>query len=190
MSGISSNKLKAKAKIRNAFANNVSTGIKLSKVQLFKIIQLGRFLSALYGNLAGALTKVVVPLIKNVLTPLVTTALAAAIDGAGIVKAGKGITLAIMNGDMDFIRTIKSPKKSEILTHRVSATVKYETKKQCVFFDMLLELLGASILGNILTGKGAVRAGREYNMDLLEQEQNIIIWIICIKKFSSALYFT
>ena len=55
-----------KTKLRNAFNNNMSTDIKLSKAQIFKIIQSGAFLGSLLGKLAGLLTKVAVPLAKNI----------------------------------------------------------------------------------------------------------------------------
>ena len=41
-----------KTKMRNAFANNMSTDIKLSKAQLPKIIQSGGFIEALLSKLA------------------------------------------------------------------------------------------------------------------------------------------
>ena len=138
--------------------------IKLSKAQLSKIIQSGWFLGALQGKLAGAPTKVVVPLVKNVLAPLATMALAAATDEAGAVRAGKVITLVISNENIDVITIIKSLKNSEILIGRVSATVKHERKRpNSEFLGVLLETLGASMLGNMLNGKGAVRAGTGYN---------------------------
>ena len=40
-----------KAKIRNTFANNVSTDIKLSKAQIFKMIQSDGLLCNMWGNL-------------------------------------------------------------------------------------------------------------------------------------------
>ena len=40
-----------KTKTRNAFANNISTDIKLSKSQLAKITQWGEFLGKVLGNL-------------------------------------------------------------------------------------------------------------------------------------------
>ena len=40
-----------KTKLRNAFENNISTDIKLSKAQISKIIQSGGFLSRLLGPL-------------------------------------------------------------------------------------------------------------------------------------------
>ena len=75
-----------KTKLRNAFNNNMSTDLKLSKAQIFKIIQSGGFLGSLLSKLAGPLMKVVIPLAKNVLAPLGITAAASAID-AGIQKS-------------------------------------------------------------------------------------------------------
>ena len=47
-----------KTKLRNAFENNMSTGIKLSKTQISKKIQSGGFLGTLLSNMT-------VPLMKN-----------------------------------------------------------------------------------------------------------------------------
>ena len=77
-----------KTKLRNAFNNNVSTELKLSKAQISKIIQSGRFLGSLLSKLAGPLMKVAVPLAKNILAPLGITAAASAVD-AGIQKRKK-----------------------------------------------------------------------------------------------------
>ena len=74
-----------KTKLKNALNNNMSADIKLSKVQITKIIQSGRFLGSLLSKLAGSLMKVAVPLAKNILAPLGITAAASAID-AGIQK--------------------------------------------------------------------------------------------------------
>ena len=54
-----------KTKLRNAFENNISTDIKLSKDQISKIIQSGGFLGSLLSKLAGLLMKVAVPLAKK-----------------------------------------------------------------------------------------------------------------------------
>ena len=59
-----------KTKVRNAFNNNMSTDLKLSKAQISKIIQSGGFLGSLLSKLAGPLMKIAVPLAKNVLAPL------------------------------------------------------------------------------------------------------------------------
>ena len=77
------------ANIRKAFANHLSTDIKLSKTQLSKMIQSGVF----FGRLLGPLLKtglplmksVIKPLAKSVLIPLRLTAAASAAD-AGIHK--------------------------------------------------------------------------------------------------------
>ena len=74
-----------KTKLRNAFNNNMSTDLKLSKAQISKIIQSGGFLGSLLSKLAGLLLKIVIPLAKNVLVPLGVTAAASAIV-AGIQK--------------------------------------------------------------------------------------------------------
>ena len=74
-----------KTKFRNAFNNNMSTDLKLSKAQIFKIIQSRGFLGPLLSKLAGPLMKVAIPLAKNVLAPLGITAATSAID-AGIQK--------------------------------------------------------------------------------------------------------
>ena len=74
-----------KTKLRNAFNNNMSTDLTLSKARSSKIIQSGGFLGSLLGKFAGSLMKVVIPLAKKVLAPLGITAAAPAID-AGIQK--------------------------------------------------------------------------------------------------------
>ena len=53
-------------KIGNAFANNMSTYIKLSKVQISKITQSGGFCSSWLGNLGKkALTNIAIPIAKD-----------------------------------------------------------------------------------------------------------------------------
>ena len=74
-----------KTKLRNAFNNNMSTDLKLSRAQISKIIQSGGFLGSLLSKLAGPLMKVAISLAKNILAPLGITAAAWAID-AGIQK--------------------------------------------------------------------------------------------------------
>ena len=66
----------------------MSTDLKLSKAQIYKIIQSGGFLGSLLIKLAGLLTKVSIPLAKNVLVPLRITVAASAIV-AGIQKKKK-----------------------------------------------------------------------------------------------------
>ena len=59
-----------KTKVRNAFNNNTSTDLKLSKTQISKIIQSGGFLGR----------NVMKPLAKRVLIPLGLTAAVSAAD--------------------------------------------------------------------------------------------------------------
>ena len=54
-----------KTKLRNAFNNNMSTDLKLSRAQIFKIIQSGGSLGSLLSKLAGPLMEISVPLAKN-----------------------------------------------------------------------------------------------------------------------------
>ena len=152
-----------KTKLRNAFNNNISTDIKLSKAQIIKIIQSGRFLGALLSKLAGPLRKVAVPFAKNVLVPLGITAAASAID-AGIQKNihGSGTTTLIISNEKtnDIMKIIQSLEDSNILLKGVTKTIENETKEQeGRFLRMLLGTLGASLLGNLLSGEGIVRAG-------------------------------
>ena len=163
--------------LRKAFANHSSTDIKLSKTQLSKTIQSGGFL----GRLLGPLLKTGLPLIKNVIKPLAKSVLiplgltaAASAADAGIHKKilGSGNTTLIISNDEinDIIKTTKSLEDSGLLKG-VTETVQNEVEEQKGGF--LSMLLGASLLGNILTGTGinrtgeeAVRAGyRNNNMD-------------------------
>ena len=61
-------------KLRNSIVNNMSTDIKLSKVQVSKIIQSGGFL----GKILGPLLKTGLPLSKSVIKPLGLLGLTAA----------------------------------------------------------------------------------------------------------------
>ena len=161
------------ANIRKAFANHLSTDIKLSKPQLSKMIQSGGFLGRLLGPLLKTrlplMKSVIKPLAKSVLIPLGLTAVASAAD-AGIHKKilGSGhnnITLIISNDEMDYIlKIVKSLEDSGVLLKGVSETIHNEAKEQRGgFLSMLLGTLGASLLGDILSkglaGKGVTRAG-------------------------------
>ena len=92
-----------KTKLRNAFNNNMSADIKLSKTQIVKIIQSGGFLGSLLRKLAGPLMKIAVPLAKNVLAPLGITAAASAIDAGTQKKIHRSgtTTLIISNEEMN-----------------------------------------------------------------------------------------
>ena len=70
-------------------------------------------------------------------------------------------TLIISNEEMnDILKIIETLENSNILLKGVNKTIKNETKEQKRgFLSMLLGTLGASLLGNLLTGKGILRAG-------------------------------
>ena len=135
------------------------------------MMQSGGFL----GKLLGPLLKTGLPLIKNVITPLAKsilirlglTAAASAAD-AGIQKQilGSGnTTLIISNKDIeDLIKIVKSLEDSGLLLKGVTETVQNEVKEQKGgFLSMLLGTLGASLLGNLLTGKGINKKGKGIN---------------------------
>ena len=60
----------------------------------------------------------------------------------------------------DIGKIIQALENSNILIKGVTKTIKNETKEQKGgFLSMLLGTLGASLLENLLTGKGIVRTG-------------------------------
>ena len=82
-------------------------------------------------------------MLKNVLAPLGITADASENEE--------------MNGVMKIVQDLDD---SNIFLKGVLKTIKNETKKQkWEFWSMLLGTLGASLSGNLLSGKGIVRAG-------------------------------
>ena len=155
-----------KTKIRNAFNNNRSTDLKLSKAQINKIIQSGGFLSKLLGPLLKTglplIKNVIKPFAKSVLIPLGLTAAASAAD-AGIHTKISGLgntTLIISSKEMNIINIVQALEDSNVLLKGVTKTIENETKEQKGgFLSMLLGTLGASLLGNLLTGKRIERAG-------------------------------
>ena len=76
--------------------------------------------------------------------------------------SGSGTTTLIISNDemKDIIETVKSLEDSILLLKGVSKTIQNEAKEQKEgFLSMLLGTLDASLLGNILAGKGIKRAG-------------------------------
>ena len=158
------------ANLRQAFAKQTSTDIKLSETQLSKMIQsggfLGRLLSPLLRTGLPLIKSVIKPLAKSILIPLGLTA-AASVADTGIYKdilgSDHNTTLIISNYEMgDILTIVKSPEESRIQLKEVGETIKDEAKEQKGgFLSMLLGILGASLLGNMLVGKGIIRAGEE-----------------------------
>ena len=116
---------KKKKKKKNAFENNISNDIKLSKAQISKIIQSGEFIGLSLSKLAVTLIKVAVPLAKKVFTSLGITA-------AGIQQKihGSGTTILIPSnkGINDILEIAQALEGSNILLKGVTKTIKNETK--------------------------------------------------------------
>ena len=120
-----------------AFADKLSTDIKLSKIQVFKTIQSAGFLDRLFGSLL----KTGLPLMKNVTKPLANifsiplglTAAASAAD-AGIHNniLGSGTTTLIISNDemKDITRIVKSLEDSGLLLKGVNETIQNEAKNK------------------------------------------------------------
>ena len=165
------------ANLRKAFAGKSSTDIKLSKNQISKMIQSGGFLGRLLGPLLKTgfplLKNVIKPLTKSVLIPLRSTAAASAADegihkkilGSGhrsTFSASHNNTMLIISNDemKDIIKIVTSLENSSLLPEGTSKIIQNEPKEQRgAFLSMLLGTLGASLSGDILTGKGINRAG-------------------------------
>ena len=151
--------------ICKAFSNNSSVDTNFSRTQLSKMIQSGGFLGKLLGPLLKAglplIKSVIIPLAKSVLIPLRLTAATSAAD-AGIHKkilgSGGHTTLIISNKDMeDLVKVVKSLEDSGLLLNGVTESVQNEVKEQRGrFLSMLLATLAANLLGNLLSGKGAI----------------------------------
>ena len=139
------------ANLRKAFANHTSTDIKLSKAQLTKMKK-GGFLRFLAPLLKSGL-----PLLKSVIKPLSMlglTAAASATDAArnkNILGSGNHTTLIISNDYMqDLLEIVKSLEDRELLVDGIAETVKNEVKeRKGGFLSMLLDTLGASLLGDL-----------------------------------------
>ena len=119
-----------------SFANNSSANIKLSKAQLHKKGQSGRFL----GSFLEPLLKTGLPLIGNLLKPLAKSVLillgltvaASAIDVAIHKKMfGSGnMTLIISNEEMNGImKIVKFLEESGLLIKGISQTIENEAKE-------------------------------------------------------------
>ena len=126
----------------------MATDIKFSKAQIKKLIKSGGFLGKLLSKLVGPLTKVTLPLAKNVLAPLGLTTVMSATDGSIQKKIhGSGVKLIIEQKDMnDIMKIIEALENSGVLLKGVSKTIENETKEQRGgFLSILLGTLGASL---------------------------------------------
>ena len=107
------------------------------------------------------------PLAKSVLIPLWLTAAASATDAAIHKKMfGSGMTTLIISTEEmnDIMKIVKLLEESGLLIKVVSQTIKNEPKEQKGrFLSTLVGTLVASLLGNLLAGKGTIRAGEDTN---------------------------
>ena len=121
------------------------------------------------------------PLAKSVSIPLGVTTAASATDAAIHKKmfgsrrpplditsyhsnlASRMTTLIISNDEKnDIMKIIRSLEGSRLLIKDVSEIIEDEAKEQKGgLFSTLLGALGASLLGNLLTGKGTIKAGED-----------------------------
>ena len=70
----------------------------------------------------------------------------------------------------DIIKIAQALEDSNVLLKAVTKTIKNETKEQKGgFLSILLGTLGASLLVNLLTGKGIVRGGSDRPLSLALQ---------------------
>ena len=121
-----------KTKLRNAFNNNISTDLKLSKAQIFKIIQSWGFLGSLLSKLAGPLMKVAAPVAENILAALGITAAASAVD-AGIPKNAWFKDNSFNNFKPkinDIIEIVQALEDSDIMLKQITKTVKNKKKNK------------------------------------------------------------
>ena len=106
----------------------------------------------------------ITPLAKSLLIPLGLTAADAGIHKK-ILGSGGHTTLILSNNEIeDLIKIVKSLEDSGLLLKGITESVQNEIKEQKGgFISMLLGTLGASLLGNLLTGKGVNKKGKEIN---------------------------
>ena len=133
------------------------------------MIQSGGFL----GRLLGPLLNTGLPLIKNVIKLLAKSVLIPLGLNASASAAYSGIhkkilgsenmtTLIISNDEThNIIKIVKSLEDSGLLIKGITETVQNKVKQEKRgFLSRLLGTLGASLLGNPLTGNGIYRAGK------------------------------
>ena len=139
---------------------------------MHKIEQSGELLGRFLGLLLN--TDFFLPLIESVLKPLAKNAsiplglIAAAATDADIHKKmlESGVATLIISNEQinDIIKIVKYLEASGLLTKGVGETIKNEvTKQKGGFLSVLLDKLGASLLGYLLACKGIIKqAGQDF----------------------------
>ena len=133
--------------------------------------------SGFLGRLLGPSLKTELPLIKIVIKPLAKSVLISLGLTAAASAADAGIhkKIFISNKDMgDLIEIVKSLEDSGLLLKGVTESVQNEVKEQKGgFLSMLLGILGASLLENILAGKGAIVTSQERGINRTGKSRGI-----------------
>ena len=136
--------------------------------------QEGKFVNLSRPLMADDLPLRKMPLRKSVFTPLAKSALLpcellaamSAADAAIQKKIYESLTTALIisNEEMEDIMKIgKLLEELGLPLKGISEIIKYEEKEQKGrFLLMLLGRLNASILGNVLSGRGVIRASQEF----------------------------
>ena len=147
-------------KLRTAFANDMSTDINFSKVQISTIIQsVGSFGSWLGNFKKKALANTAITLARGNLPGLVSNLISSAVNkldrktsGKGAARPEKGFTLFISNEDMNDDINHKIIRDSSVLIDGVTEIVRDEIKKQeGVFLGTLLTPLAASVVQPVIS---------------------------------------
>ena len=109
--------------IRNAFAINILTDIKLSKAQISKIIHSDRYFGSWLGNLGKkALTNVVIPLARNNMLGLVSNLSSSAINEFdGVTETVKD---EIKTQEWAFLVALLAPLAAPLVQPVISSVVK------------------------------------------------------------------
>ena len=144
------------SKLRKAFSNGSSANMKLSKTQLHEIGQWGGFI----GRLLRPLLKTALPLMKNVLKSLARNLLVP----LGLIAAASATDAAIhrkMFGLGTTALIVSNEEMSNIMKIILAKQLKWNKWKKRGFLGMLLVTLDVSLLENLLTGKGRIRADEE-----------------------------
>ena len=123
-------------KIKNSFAKNMSTDIKVSKHQMSKKTQSSRSFGSLLANLGKKpLASIAIPLARCDLASNATNKFERKISGKGTLTAGKRFISFISSEDINYIfKTKKSLEDSIVLTDGITETVNYEKNEKVDFF--------------------------------------------------------
>ena len=107
-----------KTKLRNAFNNNMSTDLNLSRAQISKIIQSGEFLGSLLSKLAGPLQ-------------LLHQQLMQAFKKKKKKNGSGTTTLIILNDELnDIMKIVQAFEDFNMVLKGVTKAVKKETREQ------------------------------------------------------------